>query len=194
MEEKTIHRIKQFIDSEGISMNAFDTAIGAANGYINKMFKAEGSVGENILQKILAAFPEIDPLWLLTGKKNTQTGGILVATDTTLPHVSHKNAYKNEGTQSHSVTDSVTNLKQTGTFKGKKPVIPYGTEPSIPMYMEDKSAPYGGQCQECLIKDEKIKDQAHIIAALAGQIEALKLATSQMKARLQPQATRKGKK
>ncbi len=126
--------------------------------------------------------------------QNVKTEGVFAPTDTPPPHVSGQNLYKKDSTQGHLVPDSVPNLSQKGTFKGKKPVIPYGTEPSIPMYMEDKSAPYGGQCQECLIKDEKIKDQAHIIAALAGQIEALKLATSQMKARLQPQATRNGKK
>jgi transcriptional regulator with XRE-family HTH domain len=39
-------------------------------------------------------------------------------------------------------------------------------------------------CQECALKDRTIEDKQAIIEALKGQIEALKLATGQMEARL----------
>lgn len=64
---KTIVRIKRFLDSQGISYNAFDTSIGAGNGYIGKQIKKEGSVGSDVLEKILSTYQNLSPRWLITG-------------------------------------------------------------------------------------------------------------------------------
>ncbi len=67
---KTIHRLKQFINHKLISLNAFDNTIAAATGYIGKTIKNEGSIGSDVLEKIFCAFPELNPVWLLTGVGN----------------------------------------------------------------------------------------------------------------------------
>ncbi len=65
---KTIDRIKSFIDEKGISLTAFDLAIEAGNGYIGKQIKRGGSIGSDILEKIVCAYPDINIEWLLTGE------------------------------------------------------------------------------------------------------------------------------
>ena len=65
---KVIERLDQFIKQKGMSLNAFDAAIGAGNGYIGKLIKNKGSVGSDVIEKIISAWPEIDINWLMTGK------------------------------------------------------------------------------------------------------------------------------
>ncbi|MEM9687608.1 MAG: hypothetical protein AAF934_11905 [Bacteroidota bacterium] len=65
---KPIERLHQYINYKGVSMNAFDATIGVGNGYIGKQIKKKGSVGSDILEKIFACYPELNPTWLLTGK------------------------------------------------------------------------------------------------------------------------------
>ena len=72
---KTIDRIQQFISEKGMSLNAFDAAIGASNGYIGRQIKNHASVGSDIVEKISCAFPEIDVLWLITGKISHKENG-----------------------------------------------------------------------------------------------------------------------
>lgn len=65
---KTIDRIAEFIEVSKISKNAFDMQIGAGNGYIGKLIQKRGSVGSDIIENIFSAFPDLNPIWLLTGK------------------------------------------------------------------------------------------------------------------------------
>ena len=65
---KTILRLAEFIDFKGLSLNKFDEKINASNGYIGKQIKKKASIGSDILENILKIFPEINPIWLLTGK------------------------------------------------------------------------------------------------------------------------------
>lgn len=48
-------------------MTEFDKKIEASNGYIGKLIRTNGSVGGDVLQKIISVFPDINPTWLLTG-------------------------------------------------------------------------------------------------------------------------------
>lgn len=68
---KTIERINEFLTTNSISMNAFDAAIGAGNGYIGKQIKKGASIGSDVVEKILSAYPEIDAEWLLRGRKKS---------------------------------------------------------------------------------------------------------------------------
>lgn len=70
---KTIDRLKEFIDAKNISYNAFDTSIGAGNGYIGRTIKNKGSIGSDIIEKIYSTYPEIDIQWLITGIKKGNT-------------------------------------------------------------------------------------------------------------------------
>lgn len=68
MENKTVDRIKLYLDSRSISLNAFDKAISAGNGYFGKQLKRQASIGSDILEKIVCTYPDINPIWLLTGE------------------------------------------------------------------------------------------------------------------------------
>lgn len=65
---KIIDRIILFIRHKGLSMRAFDMSIGVGNGYTSKQSKSNASVGSDVLEKIIDVYPDLNPLWLITGK------------------------------------------------------------------------------------------------------------------------------
>ncbi len=50
-------------------MRKFDLSIKASDGYTQRTLKNAGSVGSDILQKIIDTYPEINPYWLLAGEE-----------------------------------------------------------------------------------------------------------------------------
>lgn len=60
----TIQRICQYIDTKGISKYKFYQKTGLSNGFLDK----GENIGSDKCEKIIYAFPEINPDWLLTGK------------------------------------------------------------------------------------------------------------------------------
>ena len=58
-----IYRIREIIDSKGISERKFCLEVGVSNGFLNKV----SDIGTSKLTKILSRYPEINPLWLLNG-------------------------------------------------------------------------------------------------------------------------------
>lgn len=67
---KIIERIVIFIKHKNLSMRAFDISISVGNGYTSKQVKANASVGSDVLEKIFEQYPELSPLWLVTGEGN----------------------------------------------------------------------------------------------------------------------------
>jgi len=65
---KTIDRINKFVLNEGISARQFDISIGAANGYTLRMIKNNASVGSDVIEKIIEVYPNLNLIWLITGK------------------------------------------------------------------------------------------------------------------------------
>lgn len=65
---KTINRLKQYIDFKGIKHGTFDREIGASNGYISKIIKSNGSIGSDFLEKISTIYIDLNPYWLITGR------------------------------------------------------------------------------------------------------------------------------
>lgn len=65
---KTIDRLMQFIKHVGLSARQFDMSIGASNGYTLRMSKNRASVGSDVIENILKAYPDLNVLWLLTGE------------------------------------------------------------------------------------------------------------------------------
>lgn len=57
-------RIRKIIEYKGISTRKFCEKVGIANGFLDKV----KDVGSEKLLKILNAYPEISPEWLLTGR------------------------------------------------------------------------------------------------------------------------------
>src|SRR5690554_4547826 len=58
-------RLKQFVDSQGITIRAFEQSIKASNGYVNSISK---SIGLDKLEEILDVYSNLNIEWLLTGK------------------------------------------------------------------------------------------------------------------------------
>lgn len=65
---KTIDRLMQFIKYSGLSARKFDLSIGASNGYTLRMSKNRASIGSDVLENILKAYPDLNVAWLLTGE------------------------------------------------------------------------------------------------------------------------------
>lgn len=49
-------------------MRAFDNSIGVGNGYTSKQAKTKASVGSDVLERIIEKYPDLSPLWLVTGQ------------------------------------------------------------------------------------------------------------------------------
>ncbi len=62
-----LERLKQYIDSKGISVAAFERSIGMSNASFGKSLKNHGAIGTDKLENILTIYPDISPLWLLNG-------------------------------------------------------------------------------------------------------------------------------
>ena len=58
-------RLKEFIKFKHISVRAFCRSVGVSETYVNSM---RSSIQPDKLHSIIAHFPELNPLWLLTGE------------------------------------------------------------------------------------------------------------------------------
>ncbi|WP_340063629.1 helix-turn-helix transcriptional regulator [Ascidiimonas aurantiaca] len=65
---KIVDRIKLFIEFKNISLRNFDESIGMSKGYMSRQIKSNASIGGDVLEKIIDAYPELNPVWLLKGK------------------------------------------------------------------------------------------------------------------------------
>lgn len=61
-------RLKQFIDSINVSISAFEKSIGMSNASFRKIYNNNGAIGSDKLERILNTYPQLNPLWLLTGE------------------------------------------------------------------------------------------------------------------------------
>ncbi|EDP98167.1 hypothetical protein KAOT1_13157 [Kordia algicida OT-1] len=43
-------------------------SIKVGNGYTSKQSKSNASIGSDVLERIIDTYPELNPLWLITGK------------------------------------------------------------------------------------------------------------------------------
>lgn len=63
-----LERLKEYIDSKGISVSAFEKSIGMSNASFGKSLKNKGAIGTDKLENILTVYPDLSPDWLLTGR------------------------------------------------------------------------------------------------------------------------------
>lgn len=61
-------RLKQYIDDKGLSIRAFEMAIGMSNGNFGKALANGSPIKSDFLESILNIYEDINPAWLLTGK------------------------------------------------------------------------------------------------------------------------------
>lgn len=60
----TIDRILYFAESQGMSVRAFAKSVGISHSLLGKT----KALGSDKLEKILSTYPDLNPVWLLTGK------------------------------------------------------------------------------------------------------------------------------
>lgn len=65
MESSVKQRIMEFLKYKGIGQGKFEKEVGLSNGYMNQL---RHSPGADKLQMILSTYPELDEIWLRTGK------------------------------------------------------------------------------------------------------------------------------
>ncbi|HEX9513650.1 MAG TPA: hypothetical protein VF939_24330 [Puia sp.] len=63
-----VQRIKEFADAKNLSIRQIEGSIGASNGTIGKALKGGTDIQASWLEKIVASNPDLNPVWLLTGK------------------------------------------------------------------------------------------------------------------------------
>lgn len=74
-------RITKFITSKGLTVQAFEKAIGAGNNTIGTSIKRNSNFSSGILSKILITYPELSSSWLLTGKGSMYEAALLKESD-----------------------------------------------------------------------------------------------------------------
>jgi transcriptional regulator with XRE-family HTH domain len=68
MVKNTLSRIKEYIDFKGLTMALFEKQVGMSNGSFSNQLKNHKTIGVDKLENIIATYPEINAVWLLTGK------------------------------------------------------------------------------------------------------------------------------
>jgi hypothetical protein len=63
-----IDRLYLYLEFKSITPYTFERTCGIANGYLKKQYNGKGSVGSEIVEKIYKHYPDLNPLWLLTGE------------------------------------------------------------------------------------------------------------------------------
>lgn len=63
-----VERIGQLINIKGISVRSFEQSIGASNGSIGRAISKHRDISAEWLSKIIDAYPDLNPGWLLTGE------------------------------------------------------------------------------------------------------------------------------
>lgn len=77
-----VERIMRFIDYKGISKLKFYNQVGLSNGFLDKV----KDIGASKVQKILSTYPEINPIWFITGvgtmlKKDILVNDVFIITE-----------------------------------------------------------------------------------------------------------------
>ena len=67
---KIIERLSQFIEYKHDNFNRLSQNIGVSNSYFSKMVRNNGSIGSELLSKIVIYYDDLDINWLITGEGN----------------------------------------------------------------------------------------------------------------------------
>lgn len=65
---RAIERLYRFMERKKLNPYAFERSCDLSNGYLASQLKAKGSIGSEILEKISHVYPELNLVWLITGK------------------------------------------------------------------------------------------------------------------------------
>lgn len=60
--------LKELIEEKKITIAEFERKIGVKSPTISKIIERNSKISQDILYKCIIAYPELDPMWLLSGK------------------------------------------------------------------------------------------------------------------------------
>lgn len=63
-----MERLKMFIERQGLTIKSFERSIGMSNASFGRSLKTGGNIGSDKVEKIISVYPQINPVWLLTGE------------------------------------------------------------------------------------------------------------------------------
>ena len=61
-------RLLSYLELKNISVYAFERNCEVANGYLGKQVRGKGTLGSDILEKIADKYPDLNLVWLITGR------------------------------------------------------------------------------------------------------------------------------
>lgn len=138
-------RLIQFISKMNISRAEFERRSGLANGYVKKL---KGNLGDNKLNDVLTAFPELNKIWLLTGEGEMLNNNKQDYTTQNMTNEAAENDISDYETWLLPQTahgGSLTNIPADGTFlqNCERIVSPIkGVDFAITIYGESMSPEY----------------------------------------------------
>lgn len=170
-----IDRIQYFMQQRGINNNQMTVAAGLSVGLIGRAIKSKSSLTSDSIEKILHAYPELNPNWLLTGR-----GEMIININ---EEESQKNAYllnKNgEVFKKNAKADAKVNAKVSNLNRDKEgDILERNTsmvsEPVAQYERRSSSSQDNGFTE--LIRDlvDQLKEQSEEIGALRQENAALK--------------------
>jgi hypothetical protein len=65
---RVIDRLYKYLEYHHISAHAFERACGVANGYLKKQVRGRGTIGSEIIEKIIDTYKDLSLTWLITGQ------------------------------------------------------------------------------------------------------------------------------
>ena len=65
---RIIDRLTKYLNQKLITAYSFERKCQVANGYLKKQVTGKGSIGSDILARIYEQYPDLNLIWLITGK------------------------------------------------------------------------------------------------------------------------------
>ncbi|PZR29104.1 MAG: hypothetical protein DI535_03570 [Citrobacter freundii] len=89
---RVIDRLNEYLEYKQITPYKFEKTLEIANGYLSKQLKGRGSIGSNILIRILYKYPDLDFIWLLTGNGSMISFSSVFGSNKSIPDEFHSPA------------------------------------------------------------------------------------------------------
>jgi hypothetical protein len=74
--EKIIARLEEYVAKRGDNFAQLTLAVGVSSGYFSRMRKVKGSLGAEVLARILIHYRDLSADWLLTGQGSMLRGKV----------------------------------------------------------------------------------------------------------------------
>ncbi|WP_299365080.1 hypothetical protein [Winogradskyella sp.] len=64
----SVHRIKEYLDFKGITIQQYESSVGYSNGAFGSQIRNNGKIGSDKLEKTLSLYTDLSAEWVLLGK------------------------------------------------------------------------------------------------------------------------------